>query len=122
MINYIYPDINSGRFTVDMDFVNNTSNELATPPGIKIGQSLRLRIALGNSSEELLLPVGGFYRDTGGNWVFVLEEGSGRAVRRNIRLGRRNTENFEVLEGLVPGDLVITSSYDHFGDNEVLIL
>ena len=122
VINYIYPDINSGRFTVDMDFVNDASENHATPLGIKIGQSLRLRIALGNSSEELLLPVGGFYRDTGGNWVFVLDEGGDRAVRRNIRLGRRNTENFEVLEGLDPGDLVITSSYDHFGDNEVLIL
>ena len=122
VINYIYPDINSGRFTVDMDFVSDTPEEIAAPQGIKIGQSLRLRIALGNSSEELLLPVGGFYRDTGGNWVFVLEDGGDRAVRRNIRLGRRNTENFEVLEGLDPGDLVITSSYDHFGDNEVLIL
>jgi HlyD family secretion protein len=67
------------------------------------------------------LPVGGFYKDTGGNWVYVLEDG-GKAVKRDVRLGRRNTEFFEVLEGLDPGDRVITSSYDNFGNNEVLIL
>jgi HlyD family secretion protein len=114
-ITYIYPTIQNGRFEVDMKFVNET------PEGIRRGQSLRLRIELGQSSEELLLPVGGFYKDTGGNWVYVLE-GDGKAVKRNIRLGRKNTENFEVLEGLKPGDKVITSSYENFGNNEVLIL
>ena len=104
-----------GRFEVDMNFVGET------PPGIRRGQSLRLRIELGQSSEELLLPVGGFYKDTGGNWVYVLEDGN-RAVRRDVKLGRKNTENFEVLEGLQPGDKVITSSYENFGNNEVLIL
>jgi HlyD family secretion protein len=112
---YIYPTITGGRFEVDMEFDGDT------PPGIRRGQSLRMRIELGQSSEELLLPVGGFYKDTGGNWVFVLEEGTNKAVRRNIRLGRKNTENFEILDGLQPGDRVITSSYDHFGDNEVLV-
>ncbi|HRK53338.1 MAG TPA: efflux RND transporter periplasmic adaptor subunit [Cyclobacteriaceae bacterium] len=116
VITYIYPTITNGRFEVDMDFDGET------PDGIRRGQSLRLRIELGQSSEELLLPVGGFYKDTGGNWVFVVEEGGGRAVRRDIKLGRKNTEHFEVLEGLQPGDRVITSSYENFGNNEVLIL
>lgn len=116
VITYIYPTITNGRFEVDMDFDGET------PEGIRRGQSMRLRIELGQSSEELLLPVGGFYKDTGGNWVFVVEEGGGRAVRRDIKLGRKNTENFEVLEGLQPGDRVITSSYENFGNNEVLIL
>lgn len=116
VINYIYPTITNGRFEVDMDFDGET------PEGIRRGQSLRLRIELGQSSEELLLPVGGFYKDTGGNWVFVLEDGENRAIRRDIKLGRKNTENFEVLEGLKPGDRVITSSYENFGNNEVLIL
>lgn len=116
-ITYIYPDVAAGgRFAVDMNFVGET------PPGIRRGQSLRLRIELGQSSEELLLAVGGFYKDTGGNWVFVIEEGGNRAVKRNVKLGRKNTENFEVLEGLQPGDKVITSSYENFGTNEVLIL
>lgn len=114
-ITYIYPTIAGGRFEVDMRFVTDT------PPGIRRGQSLRLRIELGQSSEELLLPVGGFYKDTGGNWVYVLDDAN-KAVKRNIRLGRKNTENFEVLEGLNPGDKVITSSYENFGTNEVLIL
>lgn len=115
-ITYIYPTIQNGRFTVDMNFVGET------PAGIRRGQSLRLRIELGQSSEELLLPVGGFYKDTGGNWVYVLEGDGNRAARRNVKLGRKNTENFEVLEGLQPGDKVITSSYENFGNNEVLVL
>ncbi len=116
IITYIYPNIINGRFEVDMEFVNET------PQGIRRGQSLRMRIELGQPSEELLLPVGGFYKDTGGNWVFVVDPDGTRAEKRNIRLGRKNTEHFEVLEGLEPGDKVITSSYDNFGDNEVLIL
>lgn len=115
-ISYIYPTIQNGRFTVDMNFIGTT------PEGIRRGQSLRLRIELGQSSEELLLPVGGFYKDTGGNWVFVLEGDGNRAARRNVKLGRKNSENFEVLEGLQPGDKVITSSYENFGNNEVLVL
>ncbi|MCU0367696.1 MAG: efflux RND transporter periplasmic adaptor subunit [Cyclobacteriaceae bacterium] len=115
VITYIYPTIQNGRFEVDMNF------EGETPQGIRRGQSLRLRIELGQASEELLLPVGGFYKDTGGNWVYVLEADN-KAVRRNIKLGRKNSENFEVLEGLNPGDRVITSSYENFGNNEVLIL
>jgi HlyD family secretion protein len=114
-ITYIYPTIQNGRFDVDMNFIG------ANPEGIRRGQSLRLRIELGQSSEELLLPVGGFYKDTGGNWVFVLD-GDNKAVKRELKLGRKNTENFEVLEGLQPGDKVITSSYENFGNNEVLIL
>jgi HlyD family secretion protein len=115
-IAYIYPTIQNGRFEVDMNFVGET------PSGIRRGQSLRLRIELGQSSEELLLPVGGFYKDTGGNWVYVLDD-QNRAVKRDIKLGRKSgAENFEVLEGLKPGDKVITSSYENFGTNEVLLL
>ncbi|MBL0739735.1 efflux RND transporter periplasmic adaptor subunit [Chryseolinea lacunae] len=114
-IMYIYPTIINGRFDVDMDFVGEV------PQGIRRGLSVRLRIELGQSSEELLLPVGGFYKDTGGNWVYVLD-GENKAVRRDVKLGRKNTENFEVLEGLKPGDKVITSSYENFGTNEVLVL
>lgn len=113
---YIYPNINNGRFQVDMEFVHEI------PEGIVRGQSFRLRIALGKSSKQLLLPVGGFFKDTGGNWAFVLAENGKMAEKRPIRLGRRNTEYYEVTSGLQPDDRVITSSYDNFGDNEVLIL
>lgn len=116
-IKYIYPGVTNGRFDVDMLFLGDP------PPGIRRGLSLRLRIELGQPSEELLLPVGGFYKDTGGNWVFVVEPGGDRAVKRDIKLGRKmGSEYFEVLEGLEPGDKVITSSYENFGNNEVLLL
>ena len=115
-ITYVYPNITNGSFEVDMDF------DGPTPQGIRRGQSLRMRIELGQSSEELLLPMGGFYKDTGGNWVFILEN-DGKAVRRDIKLGRKmGSEYFEVLDGLKPGDRVITSSYENFGTNEVLVL
>lgn len=115
-ISYIYPNIVGGRFEVEMEFVGQT------PPGLRRGQSLRMRIELGQPSEELLLPMGGFYKDTGGNWIFILE-GNDRAVKKNVRLGRKmGSEYFEVLEGLKPGDRVITSSYENFGANEVLLL
>jgi len=116
VITYVYPNVTNGRFPVDMAFVGET------PQGIRRGLSLRLRIELGQSSEELLLPVGGLYKDTGGNWVYVLEADGNRAVKRNVKLGRKNTEHFEVVEGLQPGDRVITSSYENFGNNEVLVL
>jgi HlyD family secretion protein len=115
VITYKYPDVVAGRFEVDMEFEGDV------PEGIRRGMSLRLRIELGMSSEELLLPVGGFYKDTGGNWVFVLDN-AGQAVKRDIKLGRKSPDYFEVLEGLQPGDKVITSSYENFGNNEVLIL
>lgn len=116
-IKYIYPNIVNGRFEVDMEFTGET------PQGIRRGQSLRLRIELGQPSQELLLPMGGFYKDTGGNWIFILDESGTRAVKKEIKLGRKmGSEYFEVLEGLKPGDKVITSSYENFGDNEVLIL
>lgn len=115
-ITYVYPDIQAGRFNVDMKFDDDV------PPGIRRGQSLRLRIELGLSSEEMLLPVGGFFKDTGGNWVYVLNADESKAEKRNIRLGRKNTEHYEVLDGLQIGDRVITSSYENFGNNEVLVL
>lgn len=113
-IKYIYPAIANGRFQVDMDFDGEQ------PLGIRRGQSVRLRIALGNSSQQVLLPKGAFFNNTGGNWVFVLLPGENKAVKRQIKLGRQNTENFEVLSGLEPGEKVIISSYSNFGDNEVL--
>ncbi|RAV98616.1 efflux RND transporter periplasmic adaptor subunit [Pseudochryseolinea flava] len=115
-ITYIYPTIQNGRFEVDMNFTGDL------PSGIRRGQSVRLRIGLGQTSEELLLPVGGFFKDTGGNSIFVLTADN-KAEKRPIKLGRRSgNEYFEVLEGLQPGDKVITSSYENFGTSEVLVL
>lgn len=110
-----YPTVSEGNFEVDMKFVG------ADPAGIRRGQSLRIRLELGSSEEAMLLATGGFFRDTGGNWVFVLNNDGSRAYKRDIRLGRKNPEHYEVLEGLEPGEKVITSSYENFGDNEVLV-
>ncbi len=110
-----YPTVSEGNFEVDMKFVGEV------PSGIRRGQSLRIRLELGSSEEAMLLATGGFFRDTGGNWVFVLNNDGSRAYKRDIRLGRKNPENYEVLEGLEPGEKVITSSYENFGDNEVLV-
>lgn len=110
----IYPEILSGRFEVDMKF------DSGAPELVKRGQSAPIRLQLGQPSQATLLPVGGFFSETGGNWVYVISDGGKRAAKRKITLGRKNPEYFEVLEGLQPGEKVITSSYENFGDNEVL--
>lgn len=115
-ITKIYPVINNGQFEVDMEFVGEA------PDNLRRGQTLRIRLELGESASAVQIPRGGFYQTTGGNWVFVVNEDDGRAYRRNIQLGRQNPEYFEVQFGLEPGEKVITSSYDTFGDNEVLVL
>jgi len=111
-----YPEVREGRFEVDMEFVDDE------PKGITRGQTLHIRLELGDISEALLLPRGGFYQTTGGNWVYVVDESENIAVKRRIRLGRQNPDVYEVLEGLEPGEKVITSSYESFGDMERLVL
>jgi HlyD family secretion protein len=111
----VYPEVKNGRFNVDMKF------DKETPEGIRRGQSSPIRLELGKSSAALLLPVGGFFSDTGGNWVYVVDKSGKRAVKRNISLGQKNPQFFEILEGLQEGDQVITSSYENFGDKEVLV-
>jgi len=115
-IERIYPVIQDGRFEVDMMF----SNEI--PDGLRRGQTLRIRLELGDASQALLLPRGGFYQQTGGNWIYLVNEDETRAYMQPVRLGRGNSDYFEVLEGLRPGDRVITSSYAAFGSHEILNL
>ena len=116
VITKIFPTITEGRFEVDMEFTGEQ------PSSIKRGLSVRIRLELGNSAQALLLPMGGFYKDSGGNWVYLLDDSGDRAVKKDIRLGRKNSEYFEIMGGLEEGQKVITSSYDHFGDNQVLLL
>ena len=112
----IYPSIANGKFEVDMLFIDDK------PAGIRRGQTVRIKLELGDSEELLLLPTGGFYKDTGGNWVFVVNKSGDKAQKRNVRLGRKNPDYFEVLEGLEEGEKVVVSGYENFGDNEVLLL
>ena len=115
-VSKVYPEVLNGRFEVDMEFVSKE------PEGIRRGQSQHIRLELGDPGEGLLLARGGFFQKTGGQWVYLVDESEEYAVRQPIRLGRQNTEVFEVLDGLKPGDKVITSSYELFGDVEKLLL
>ena len=115
-IKKIFPEVIDGRFEVDMEF---TGQE---PDAIRRGQTVHIRLALGDLSDALLLATGGFYSSTGGQWVYVVDPDGNTARRREIRIGRQNTKDYEVLSGLEPGEKVITSSYDTYGDIDVLVL
>jgi HlyD family secretion protein len=116
IIKKVYPEVVNGRFEVDMEFVERE------PEDIRRGQTLHIRVELGDLTEAILLDRGGFYQKTGGQWVFVVDESEEFATKRKISIGRQNPDVFEVLEGLEPGEKVITSSYDTYGDIEKLIL
>ena len=113
-ISKVYPEVAAGRFEVDMEFTSEA------PEGIRRGQTLRIGLELGDLTDAILIPRGGFFQSTGGNWIFVVQ--GDEAVRRQIQLGRQNPQRFEVLQGLEPGEQVITSSYDTYGDVERLVL
>lgn len=115
-INKVFTQVTNGRFQVDMLF------EDEIPEGIRRGQTLQIRVALSQEKEALLIPKGGFFQQTGGNWIFKVSEDGQSAYRTDIRLGSQNTEYYEVLDGLKPGDMVITSSYDNYGDIQELVL
>ena len=111
----IYPQVRDGQFEVDMVFAEE-------PVGLRRGQTLQLRLTLGDNSDALLIPNGSFYQETGGNWVFVVSPDATEAVRRTVRLGRRNTDFIEVLDGLERGEKVITSPYTSYSDTDRLVL
>lgn len=115
-ITKVYPEVQNGRFDVDLKFAG------APPHGIRRGQTLQVRLELGDLSEALIVPRGGFYQKTGGQWIYVIDKSEAFAVKRSVKLGRQNPQAFEVLEGLEPGEKVITSAYDSFGDNDKLVL
>ena len=112
----VYPEVRNGRFRVDLVFVDEK------PETIRAGQSYNIRLQLGESNDAMLLPKGGFFQSTGGQWVFVVSPDGNEAIKRNVRLGKQNSRYYEVLEGLQPGEQVITSNYDSFGDAERIVL
>ena len=115
VIRKVYPEVRDGKFKADFKF------EGETPENIRSGQTYYLNLQLGQPENAVLVPRGTFYQKTGGKWIFVVAPEGGRAVRREIRIGRQNPQYYEVLEGLQPGEKVITSGYDSFGDNDVLV-
>ncbi|HNY07425.1 MAG TPA: HlyD family efflux transporter periplasmic adaptor subunit [Bacteroidales bacterium] len=112
----IYSNVTNGSFQVDLKFKNEE------PQDIKRGQTLQLRLKFSSPTDALILKRGGFFQETGGNWVYLLDGSGKTAVKHTIRIGRQNTDYYEVLEGLQPGDKVIVSSYDSFGNKDKLIL
>ncbi len=116
IITKVYPEVAGGRFAVDMVFTDEI------PKLIRIGQTSRIRLQLGESKEGILLTKGGFYQTTGGQWVFVLDESEEIAIKRDISIGRQNPRYYEVLGGLEPGEKVIVSSYQNYADHDKLIL
>jgi HlyD family secretion protein len=115
-IKKVFAQITGGKFQVDMQFVG------PIPTGIRRGQTLQILLALSDASRQILLPKGGFYQQTGGNWIFKVSEDGKTAYKTDIQLGRQSTEYFEILQGLKPGDKVITSSYETYGDIQELVL
>ena len=114
-IRKVYPEVRDGKFKADFKFAEQQ------PENIRSGQTYYLNLQLGQPVEAILIPRGAFYQKTGGKWIYVLSSDGTKAVKRDIRIGRQNPQYYEVIEGLEPGEKVITSSYDNFGESEVLI-
>ncbi len=115
-IKKVFTQVTNGRFQVDMEFKDSI------PQGIRRGQTLQIRLALSDEMQALLLPKGGFYQQTGGNWIFKVSENGKTAYKVDIQLGLQSPDYYQVLQGLKPGDKVITSSYENYGNMQELVL
>jgi len=115
VIRKVYPEVREGKFKADFKFDGEQ------PDNIRAGQTYYLNLQLGQPEEAVIIPRGTFYQKTGGKWIYVVNKDGNKAVKREIRIGRQNPQYYEVLEGLEPGEKVITSGYDTYGDSDVLV-
>ncbi len=115
-ITKVVPEVKDRMFDVDLVFTDEI------PENVRVGKSFRVQIELGQAEKALVIPRGNFYQQTGGQWIFKVNKDQTKAVKVPITIGRQNPKQYEVMEGLQPGDLVITTGYDTFGDAEELIL
>ncbi|MBQ1905779.1 MAG: HlyD family efflux transporter periplasmic adaptor subunit [Bacteroidales bacterium] len=115
VIRKVYPEVRDGKFQADFRF------DGPQPDNIRSGQTYYLNLQLGQPEEAIIIPRGTFYQKTGGKWIYVVNKEGTKAVKREIHIGRQNPQYYEVLEGLEPGDKVITSGYDNYGDSDVLM-
>ena len=115
VIRKVYPEVRDGKFKADFKFDGEQ------PDNIRSGQTYYLTLQLGQPEEAVIIPRGTFYQKTGGKWIYVVNKEGTKAVKREIRIGRQNPQYYEVLEGLEPGEKVITSGYDTYGDSDVLV-
>jgi HlyD family secretion protein len=116
VVKKIYPEVQSGEFKVDMEFTKYT------PAKVRRGQTLQVRLQLSGAQRATLIPRGGFYQTTGGGWIFVINENGDKAKKRNIKIGRKNPQHYEVTDGLKRGERVIVSSYEGYDNIDKLIL
>lgn len=116
VIRKVYPEVRDGKFKADFKFSGEQ------PDNIRSGQTYYMNLQLGQPEKAILIPRGSFYQNTGGQWIYVIYKNGKEAYKREIRIGRQNPQYYEVVDGLKPGDKVITSSYDNFGNNERLVL
>ncbi|MCE5347174.1 MAG: efflux RND transporter periplasmic adaptor subunit [Bacteroidales bacterium] len=112
----VYPEVREGQFEIDMVF------EGTHPENLRTGQTYHIKLELGESEKAIMIPRGGFFQSTGGQWIFVLNEAGDEAIKRTIRIGKQNPQYYEVLEGLQTGEKVITSGYELFGDDDKIVL
>lgn len=112
----VYPEVRNGTFRTDFVFIGER------PAQMRSGQTFYVELALGKSQQATLIPRGTFFQTTGGNWIFVLDKSGRKAYRRNISIARQNPQYYEVTDGLEPGERVITSGYEAFKDNDVLVI
>jgi len=113
-VHRVYPEVLGGRFVIDLEFIEE-------PDEIRRGQTIRFRLEMSEPAEATIIPLGGFYQTTGGNWIYVVHESGDFAEKRAIRLGRKNIEVYEVMEGLQAGERIVTSSYDTFNEADRLV-
>jgi HlyD family secretion protein len=116
VVKRVYPDVRNGTFEIDMIFPDSM------PENIRTGQTYYISLQLGQPKVSVLVPIGGFFQETGGQWIYVLDPTESFAVKRNITIGRKNPKYYEVIDGLHPGEKVIISGYETFGKNDKLIL
>lgn len=115
-VSKVYPEVKNGQFRTDLVFSGQR------PDNIRVGQTYYINLQLGEPTKAILVPRGSFYQATGGKWIYVLTANGKEAVKRQIRIGRQNPQYYEVLEGLKPGERVITSSYENFGEAEKILV
>ena len=116
VIKKVYTQVTNGRFQVDMEFENEI------PQGIRRGQTLQIRLTLSDEKQAIMVPKGGFYQQTGGNWIFKVSENGKTAYKVDIQLGMQSPDYYQVLQGLKAGDKVVTSSYENYENMEELVI
>jgi HlyD family secretion protein len=116
IVKKVYPEVRNGQFKIDLVFDGEK------PENIRTGQTYYINLQLGQPQKSTLVSLGGFFNSTGGQWIYVLDPSGDFATRRSIRIGRKNPRHYEIIEGLEPGEKVITSGYDLFGENDRLVL